>query len=492
MRLVSRLLNSCALKCLLMRSFPGSRVAPYQNAMSRSCDREAHEFHRTCVQGVCVVSKFVLELLERVEQFCVQPPCCIFQVVSMAELNLDVEFEEASDVSEGREDASEAPRRHGKERGRKKSSQKEKNARSAKKRRKPSKSPSEESAPSEAQSHGSESKASGEKRGKQGKPNKKNKGPPRKKGGRRAGKGGAGAASAASTKQGGSKWQKCSACKKTLDKSKDFHADQTKCKTCNADIRAFHRATEAQGCAEKVQELSKSDPATHTRVLKEWVKERKKMQAAGDKVKFNIWQFVISLRHSEGERIEARGRMMWRSYFLSWCQTDEGGNLSEQEGKKQWQEHEANKKLARDFNGPGGHLRLKIPMFDDVVEFKQLSRDRELSKSEKLNPKAMLENKGGAARLRMKMLVGGGGSSTDNMGDAQSWNAIRDKMNSSQMDGELALQPQAEDLIVDLQQKNRRRASGASRPDDSDGSAASSSGPSEYSDQEESKEMVGC
>ena len=76
-------------------------------------------------------------------------------------------------------------------------------------------------------------------------------------------------------------------------------------------------------------------------------------------------------------------------------------------------------------------------MFDDVVEFKQLSRDRELSKSEKLNPKAMLENKGGAAGLRMKMLVGGGGSSTDNMGDAQSWNAIRDKMNSSQMDGEL-------------------------------------------------------
>ena len=67
------------------------------------------------------------------------------------------------------------------------------------------------------------------------------------------------------------------------------------------------------------------------------------MQAAGDKVKFNIWQFVISLRHSEGERIEARGRVMWRSYFLSWCQTDEGGNLSEQEGKKQWQEHEANK-----------------------------------------------------------------------------------------------------------------------------------------------------
>ena len=390
----------------------------------------------------------------------------------------------------GQEDLPGRRSKRGREResSRKKKHQKEKEVKSAKKKRKRSKSPSEE--PSEDDKSGaqsaSESEASGPaKGGKRAKAKEKKKGPPRKKGGRRAAKGGV-----AAGKQEGGKWQKCTSCKKTLDKSKDFHADQTKCKACSADMRAFNRATEAQGCSEKIQDLAKSDPGTHTRVVKEWVKERRKMQAAGERIKFNIWQFVISLQHSEGERLEARGRMMWRSYFLTWSQSDEGGNLSEQEAKKQWQEYESDKSVARDYRGPGGHIRLKVPMFDDVVEFKQLSRNRELSKSEKLNSKSMLENKGRAAGLRLKMLVGGGGSAADNMGDQQSWDAIRQKMTTVQMDGELAMQPQAEDLVVDVQQKSKRRLSGASAASRAEESG-SASGSSEYSEQEESKDPRG-
>ena len=56
-------------------------------------------------------------------------------------------------------------------------------------------------------------------------------------------------------------------------------------------------------------------------VVKEWVKERKKMQEAGEKIKFNIWEFAVGLQHLQGERVENRGRMRWKGYSLEWAQT---------------------------------------------------------------------------------------------------------------------------------------------------------------------------
>ncbi|CAE7913471.1 unnamed protein product, partial [Symbiodinium necroappetens] len=294
---------------------------------------------------------------------------------------------------------------------------------------------------------------------------------PRKKGGRRTGK----------NPKGKSQFLKCTQCKKTKDRSLDFHADQNRCKACMADVRAFSRATESQGCQDKIQELSRSDPATHAKVgvVKEWIRERKKMQEAGEKIKFNIWGFAIKIQHAQGQRVENRNRMMWKGYFLTWAQTDEGGCLSEQQAKNKWAEYEQDESLPKDNKGPGGHQRIKVPMFTDIVDFTELQKQRELKKTEKLNSKAMQDNKSSTAGVRLKMLVGGAGaeSDLDCMGAAQqAWKSVHEKLTSNQLDGERALEPDAADLALDLQHQKARRASGASsgrRPDPSESSYGS-------------------
>ena len=85
--------------------------------------------------------------------------------------------------------------------------------------------------------------------------------------------------------------------------------------------------------------LSRSEPAAHAKVMKEWVKERKGMQAAGEKIRFNIWEFAVgSSRHLQGERVETRGQVMWKGYYLEWAQSLEGGAFSEPEVKNKWRE----------------------------------------------------------------------------------------------------------------------------------------------------------
>ena len=239
-----------------------------------------------------------------------------------------------------------------------------------------------------------------------------------------------------------------------------------------------------------MQEMSRSDPQNHTKVLAAWVRERRKATAVREKVKFGVWEFAVSLQSREGARHEGRSRMMWRGYFLTLSQSEEGGSLSEAEAKQKWKEYESDPAIARDQKGPRGHLRrhlrLKVPMFEDVIEFKEGARQREITKSEKLNKKSMQENKDGARSLRMKMVLGAAGGNAMDIGEKNEWAEMEGKMKSSNFDGEIALQPQAEDIARDVQQKSRR-SSGASRPPSS-GSGSSES----YASDEEASQDICC
>ena len=125
-------------------------------------------------------------------------------------------------------------------------------------------------------------------------------------------------------------------------------------------------------------------------------------------------------------------------------------------------------------------------MFEDVIEFKEVARQREITKREKLNKQAMQENKGGARSLRMKMVLGAAGGNAMEIGEKNEWAAMEGKMKSSGFDGEIALQPQAEELAHEVQQKSRR-SSGASRPPSS-GTRSSES----YESDEEASEDICC
>ena len=324
-----------------------------------------------------------------------------------------------------------------------------------KKRKKSSKKQRRSISSHEASVHEEEEEAGSERKGRQHGKRGKAKAKARAVGGRKGARG-------AKVEEG--KFRKCGTCKKVKERKTDFHADQGNCKQCCAEIRAFARAADSQGCSDKMQELARTDPVSHSKVLSAWVKERQKASAAGEKIKFAIWEFAVSLQQREGARHESRGRMMWRGYYLSWAQTEEGGSLSEAEARSKWKDFEANRAIARDNKGPHGHQRLKVPMFDDVVEFKEIAQQRELSKREKLNKTTMEENKGGAASLRMKMVVGAAGGAALEVGPKDEWANISSRMKHASFDGDVALQPQAEELALEVQQQKARRSSGASRP----------------------------
>ena len=156
-----------------------------------------------------------------------------------------------------------------------------------------------------------------------------------------------------------------------------------------------------------------------------WIKERMKLDSVYQKVKFSIWEFAISVQQRTGLRKETQKRMMWREYYIEHAQKAKGGGLSEAEAKLQWQKWEADKSHGRDWKGPRGHLRLEVPLYDDLYSFDEYSKNRELSKKEKLTSKQASSD---VMDSRLKMLAGaGGGSSSTDLGSSK-WTAIENHM----------------------------------------------------------------
>ena len=155
--------------------------------------------------------------------------------------------------------------------------------------------------------------------------------------------------------------------------------------------------------------------------------------------------------------------------------------MSEAEAKLQWQAWESDKSHGRDWKGPRGHLRLEVPLYDDLVGFDEYAKQRELSKKEKLSSKQAAS--GELVDNRLKMLAGAG-SSTDDMGGSK-WGAIEDHMLNNQLSTD-ALEPDAEEMVMNEELKKKRRSSGGGgkRPE-TQSSGSDDDGSSDDDDDEE-------
>ena len=107
-----------------------------------------------------------------------------------------------------------------------------------------------------------------------------------------------------------------------------------------------------------------------------------------------------------------------------------------------------------DWKGPRGHLRLEVPLFDvdDLYSFDEYSKNRELSKKEKLTSKQASSD---VMDSRLKMLAGagGGGSGTD-LGSSK-WTAIENHMLSHGLSTD-ALEPDAEEMVMNEELKKEK------------------------------------
>ncbi|CAE7357681.1 unnamed protein product [Symbiodinium natans] len=119
-------------------------------------------------------------------------------------------------------------------------------------------------------------------------------------------------------------WRKCNLCKKWLEVA-NFHDDQCRCKECYNGARAFQRLSKRQECEERVKKVSACEPRVMDETLRTFVKERNRLKTVGERIVFNIVEFMVRVRKSEGTACERIYEMMWQREYLEWaCGTATG------------------------------------------------------------------------------------------------------------------------------------------------------------------------
>lgn len=160
--------------------------------------------------------------------------------------------------------------------------------------------------------------------------------------------------------------------------------------------------------------LERDDPKQHAALLKSFIKEREAACKTGEKLKFSVSEFKLSWQSSQGIRGESEGELMWEGEYYEWAtKTAKGGYLSMEEAKLNWQRWLSDENHPRDEGGPRNYLRLYVKTKDKIIDFQELSKQKELSKTEKLGKKT---NEAVIAS-RLKMVTGEDGMKKHDFGD---------------------------------------------------------------------------
>ena len=73
--------------------------------------------------------------------------------------------------------------------------------------------------------------------------------------------------------------------------------------------------------------------------------ERNRLLSVGEKIQFNVMDFIVKLKKSEGTRYARISEMMWETEYVEWAtKTAKGGYLSKEEAVANWEKW--NKMLA--------------------------------------------------------------------------------------------------------------------------------------------------
>ncbi|CAE7468859.1 unnamed protein product [Symbiodinium sp. CCMP2592] len=214
-------------------------------------------------------------------------------------------------------------------------------------------------------------------------------------------------------------WKKCGLCRKWLAQDA-FNQDQCKCKACNNGTRQFNRLCEKQDCCDKIKKLTAKDWLA---VVIQWFGQREKnrLLSVGEKIQFNVMDFIVRLKKSEGTRYARIAEMMWEIEYIEWAtKTARGGYLSKEEAGANWDRWKADVTHTRDHKGPRGFLRLKVTgsaesafvnVTDRVEEYNDFSKEREVEKREKIGKKAAQNAQVMGDRLKLVFAGSAGGDS---------------------------------------------------------------------------------
>ena len=196
--------------------------------------------------------------------------------------------------------------------------------------------------------------------------------------------------------------KKCVQCASWLEKAKEFHQGQSKCKECYNVARGLQRLAENQGMRQELDKMAESDGKLHAAILKQYAKDRDRAKKAALRLKFSIQTFVVEYRSRVGQYVAEEGEFMWEGEFYEFAKTAKMGFRTRAESEKMWQEFLDDASLPKDFAGPRGYRRVWIKTRDVLHRYADTSQDKLLRKEERLgkNPKQAVVDS------RMQMMAG--------------------------------------------------------------------------------------
>ena len=122
--------------------------------------------------------------------------------------------------------------------------------------------------------------------------------------------------------------KRCSICMQW--KSKDEYSQgQGRCHECNRVERSLLQRAKTQGQSEYVASIKQSDEKQYRLMVKACGRQKAQAQKEHMKLKFSINVFRQQYKSIMGRRYQEISQMMWEGAFLLFCQSAEGGYLSE-------------------------------------------------------------------------------------------------------------------------------------------------------------------
>lgn len=182
------------------------------------------------------------------------------------------------------------------------------------------------------------------------------------------------------------KVKKCKRCKRSKPLS-DFYQNQAGCKQCSKDMRNLEN--HARSCKE-TEWLKSLDDTEKDALLQAYAKEREKAEKERSKVKFSLTTYKQRTVHAAGVRKEGRRRFMTEQAYYAWSRTPEGGAKTQTQAEQKWQEM-LNDPMTPT-QGTGVEFQLAIHLFDDLINYDDHGKQREIEQQARLNNKMSAED----------------------------------------------------------------------------------------------------
>lgn len=179
--------------------------------------------------------------------------------------------------------------------------------------------------------------------------------------------------------------KKCKSCKKKKPMS-SFYQSQANCKDCSHAKKNVQKMAKNQKETAWVNGLSEQQLEELTKL---YLKEKEKADKDHVRCNFQIRRRKETVKASSGVRAEGRRRFMNEIAWMKWAQSEEGENYTKKQAEDKWQEMLSDDRVER--LGEGKKIRLAVKVFDELVDYSDVGKERSVEQEGRLSNKLTKE-----------------------------------------------------------------------------------------------------